>query len=248
MPNSFTVFPNVLPGNVTIGGNLTVSGDQLRIGAAAPFVRVGKDSSALLVLSQNLGFDENTQDSAGSQSWGIMSHVGGVPDGIRRKNTAGTVQDTSLGYPVFVDYTLHNHTGTTTEDTIYSKTIPANTLGANGALRVRVFLTFSVQGAGTTTFRIKFGGITVLSFTVTNNTDARMIEAELINQNSASVQIEYGYMLDISTGAIQGAQGTSNVNTAADATLAVTVQSSATTDSQNFQEGYAAQLNSFGPV
>lgn len=66
---------------------------------------------------------------------------------------------------VYTDVTVAN---TTTETDLISYLVPANTLGTNNAIRIRVIIS-SIKnagpGAGTITFRVKFGNGTLLTST-----------------------------------------------------------------------------------
>ncbi len=248
MPNSYTVFPGVILGNVTITGNLTVSGDQVRIGAAIPYVRIGKRFSNQAMHSLNLQFDAATRDDSAATAIGLFNNTTGSLLETDRSNTAGTIRAEAAVSAILTDYTDHTHTGTVTEDTIYSKLIPANTLGPNGGLLLRFWILYQVQGATASTLRVKLGGVAMhtLTFTTTGN---RLFEVVLTNRNAASSQISRLSVITVDAGTIGGqTPGGGAVDTALDQTLALTIQNGATTDSQQFRDMHVSQLNSFGPV
>src|SRR5271156_3253975 len=70
---------------------------------------------------------------------------------------------------LFKDGAIHNHTGTTTEDTIYTTTILANTLGTTGVLRGSLGFAALAQGAGVTTVRVRFGGTAFAVFNLASS-------------------------------------------------------------------------------
>lgn len=75
LPNSYTVLPNIIPGNVSIGGTLTISGDTLRLGSAPPFVRLQRRDANFGLVSFNWDRIAVASDVAGSgsASWGMIA-------------------------------------------------------------------------------------------------------------------------------------------------------------------------------
>lgn len=249
MPNSFTVFPNVLPGNVTIGGNLTVSGDVVRIGAAAPFTRIGKDNNGAAMFSTNLDNTLGVKDSAGVASFVESLQAAGA--NIRQiiMNGLGTTYQPAVPSVLFTDYTTHaNHTGTTTEDTIYSKTIRAGAIGASGALLVRVLIATGSQGAPNTTLRIKLGANFSLNVAFNTGGDNFLFEAVIANQNAIAVQAGFINTTDFAAKTRGGATAAGTTDTSADQTLSVTLQNGTNTDVQTPQFISVELVNSYGPV
>jgi len=74
MSNSYAVVPNILPGNVTIGGNLTVGGNVIRIGAAAPFARIGKTTAGIIPVGSAF-FSQNLTEDLASRDDGAQAAV-----------------------------------------------------------------------------------------------------------------------------------------------------------------------------
>lgn len=247
MPNGYSVVPNVLPGNVTIGGNLTVSGDQIRIGAASPFTRLGKDSFGNPVYSFNLAFDEATLDNAANVGLGLLLPVGNGGALLSKVNTAGHAQSVALAHPILTDYTRHTHTGDTAEDTIYSKLIRGGTIGSNGGLLVRLAYQPSVQGGVATTVRYKFGGTAMASESFTAASNGRVMTVQISNRNAQNNQTITQW-LNVDGAAPAVLVSTGGIDTSADITFSITAQNGANTDSQNFEWCHVMLLNSFGPV
>src|SRR6266436_677857 len=95
------------------------------------------------------------------------------------------------GYKLLlVDNAIHAHTGTTTEDTIYTTVINGNTLGVNGILRGTIKFLVSAQGAPSTTIAVRFGAGQILT-SVFPTTNANVLFAFTIgNRAATNSQIE----------------------------------------------------------
>lgn len=246
MPNSFTVVPNIIPGNVTIGGTLTVGGEELRVGAGIPFVRIGRDTSSRGGISWNYDMQTGAKDSGPTSAAFLNVAVDPVNPSYLRINPANTSRTEALSTGIFTDYVAHNHTGTTTEDTIYTKTIPANTMGANGALRGFLRWSSSSQGATNTTIRIKLGTSVVLITFAT--VDSFFVDFLFANQNAANANVNHFTRVALSTGTVTGGGGATSQDTSVDTTFSITVTNGTSTDAQQFQAMGVQQFNSFGPV
>lgn len=147
---------------------------------------------------------------------------------------AGSPLET-VGLPImaFLNAVSVAHTGTTTEDTQFTTTIPANLLRTNGQLRLWLYVSVAAQGATATTIRVRYGGVVVASFTFATVAD-RILELVIANQGSAGAQ-RNGARLDTNN----AVPAFSFLSTAVDSTVAqalsVTVQNGTSTDSQTFQ-------------
>jgi hypothetical protein len=247
MPNGYAVVPNVLPGNVTIGGNLTVAGDQIRIGAAAPFTRVGKDAGGRMMFSVNLLNDLVSRDNAGLPAQGLFSDAAYAFLFRKNLNAAGTVFTPAQPEAWLADFSQHAHTGTVTEDTIYSKVLPGGMIGANGGLRVRVVMTDSSQLGVNTTVRFKLGGTTFLTVTF-NVITAFLWDFYIANRGAANSQVIQGLQTILGTGVVSVINTTLAKDTTADQTFAVTAQNGTASDAQSFDEAHVELVNSYGPV
>ncbi len=95
---------------------------------------------------------------------------------------------------------------TTTETSIYSFSIPANTLGATGGIRLSLGgdgLNNDPLGTGTLKVRVKLGGVTVLvteAMDLTNSADAFKLALQVWLLNSATGAQKWSAKLDINTG------------------------------------------------
>lgn len=247
MPNSYSVVPNVLPGNVTVGGDLTITGSVIRLGSGPPFARLARAGGGNLLLTNNLASDLVTRDDAAQAANVLDMFQSTAPVLVRRMNAAGNFNDAALTLPIFTDYTQHAHTGTVTEDTIYTKVIRGGIIGANGGLHIRMFLSASAQGAPATTFRFRFGAVLCESDAITA-TSARWYEFYLWNQNAANSNRHLLRVHNLTTNALSNANGTDTFDFSVDQTLNITVQNGTATDTQTFLTVGAQLINSFGPV
>lgn len=247
MPNGYAVVPNILPGNVTVGGNLTIAGDQLQIGATSPFVRLGKPNVAGMLLSHNVQFDAASKDVNTSFAF-ALTHDSTQPQLIfRRSNAAAGVVIQTPPTAIFTDYTAHDHTGTVTVDTIYSKIIRGGLLGANGGLRWRCMMSTVAQGATNTVVSFNLGATLIVNWPFTALQDLAF-DVYLANTGALNAQWRHGLTINMSTGAQNPNSGAHAVDTSVDQTFSVTVQNGAATDHQVFRFLAVELINSFGPV
>ena len=66
----------------------------------------------------------------------------------------------------FKDNTTHVHTGTVTEDVVYTNVISGGQLGTNGVIRATIVFTPTVQGAGGTNIFVRYGGAVVITYNI----------------------------------------------------------------------------------
>jgi hypothetical protein len=229
MSNGYTAVPAIIPGNLTVNGLLTVASDAgIQIGAAAPFVRLFKDSGPGLGLSINVQTDEATRDSAGTPAH-ILRYSAILSNTFHGFiNSVGTLTNRRIDETLAQDGTAVGNTGNTTENTTRSKVIPANSLGADGALVLEWFVTGIAQGGVATTFRVKLGGTLIFS---TTDTTAEVVSFRLVflNLNATNSQWVSGHLAKatVVTGASPGIFA---IDTTVDETLSCTIQNGAVGD------------------
>lgn len=149
--------------------------------------------------------------------------------------------------------------GTTVETTIVSFTVPGNSMGTNGTVRLTVAGTFVASAIATTfTLRIKFGGTTIYqdvspSIGVSATLRAWSIDVHIVNANSASSQTGGGEVsvsaasaATTGVGALAAALtggpvrlGSSAIDTTADQALLVTVAHSSNSASSSTVRTFA---------
>src|SRR5260370_715643 len=137
MSNGYSAVPNIIAGNATITGTLTVTGDGgIRIGSAAPFVRLFKDGAARLALSMNLGTDLSTRDVTTQLAHDLAMGEPGYSPRLFEYNPLGTLLSSMLDRTLGINGTLAVNTGNVTENTVGDVLIPGNTLGPHGSLKI----------------------------------------------------------------------------------------------------------------
>lgn len=112
-------------------------------------------------------------------------------------------------------------TGTTTETSAYQLTIPANSMGAEGSLRIS-FLQGHTDSGNNKTIRVKFGNSSPLVLTgITSAVDSNANTIVIQNMGATNIQEAHASLFAISTGT---ALVTSAVDTTVDQLLEVTLQ------------------------
>jgi len=228
--NSYTATPGIVAGALTVNGPITSLSDAgITIGAGAPFVRLFKSTIPSLDLTWNLGTDRNTRDNAGQIATEILADNSANALRGTQRNAAGTLLNFQFDQTIAQDGTPVTNTGNVTENTIYSKLIPANTLGPHGALIIEFQFIGNVQGATGTTWRLKLGGTTVISEVrvATVNSMWRVV----VQQSNATGAQRWNQNEITSASVASAFTTTSAIDMTGDQTLALTIQSGATTDS-----------------
>lgn len=127
----------------------------------------------------------------------------------------------------------------TNENTLATITIPANAMGANGAVRIYTLWTVN-NNANAKTARIKFGGTTYESLTLANNTNF----ADLVivgNRGVTNSQVGFPSNHTNPFGLINSAAASSAVDTTAAVTILLTAQKATGSDTMTL-EGYIVEL------
>jgi len=230
--NGYTAVPAIIPGPLTVNGLLTVNSDLgIRIGGSAPFVRLFKSAVPNLGLSYNLGTDEATLDTPGTRAQELALIADGRSPFTKEFNPGGGAFFAQLDRTIALNGTLVGHTGTVTEDTIYSVTIPGNTLGVDGALIVEVIIQNVAQGGVNTAFRVKYGAGIVAQY-LTAVAQSRQIRAVMQNANATGSQKAWGFSID-NVATLLLSDNTPAVDSTVDQVLSFTIQNGTATDSQN---------------
>jgi hypothetical protein len=245
MPNSYSTIPNILPGDVSIGGNLIVNGNLLRLGSAPGFLRLQwKPAEADFTWN----FEEGTGNRDTNSDGMCALHLTASGSGPfwERGNINGNIRFEALPTVIYTRYSNIPHTGTTTEDTIDTATIRPIFMGPDGGLHLRFHVNHSTQGGTVTTVRVKFGGTLMGSYTVAAPQLIRC-EVTIYNRSSQSAQIvtfdRWSSVLAPSPSELQTSVITANVND-----ITVTVQNGVVGDVQSWRSCIVSQENSFGPV
>lgn len=135
--------------------------------------------------------------------------------------------------PFLADYVSHTNTGTSTEQTIYSKTLNGNTLGTTKGLRVTIDLFANVQGGTSTLLRLRLGGNIMFQLGVTT-TGFKRIVAFIGNTASANAQNISVMYVDVGGAAQSAVVNAAGVDTTINQVLTITADSGVNGDSQTF--------------
>jgi len=227
--NGYSATPGIVAGALTVNGPITSLSDAgIRIGAAAPFVRLFKDSVPGLGASYNLGSDAATRDNTGLGASEFFTNDSLNSPSVRILNPVGSLFFRAFDTTLAQDGTAVNNTGSITENTVKSKVIAANTLGANGALIVEVTLTSSSQSVTPTAFRLRLGG-TQIAILTTATATGTVLRAVVAAGNATNVQNTYMFMLQNNL-APPTLNTTTALDTTVDQTLALSIQNGTATD------------------
>lgn len=131
------------------------------------------------------------------------------------------------------------HTGTTDETTLATVTIPADIMGANGAIELLPLYDYT-NSANTKTLRAKFGGGLVYSIATTTTTSCQM-QYIVRNANGKSAQVAQASSGSSGMGAVASSLLTGSINTANAVSLTITGQLANSGETINLR-GYIVRL------
>lgn len=139
---------------------------------------------------------------------------------------------------IFKSTAAIGHTGTISNDVIYTVPIPASILGTNGTLRITVNLQPTVQtGAGNSVIFMTFGGTQVLQATVTAASFPNVIHSNLSNRGATNSQICNTVTLaQAGPSNIQMSNVASAIDTTVLQNLVISIQNFVVGDNQTFHQ------------
>lgn len=156
--------------------------------------------------------------------------------------TAVPTGSAGLTYPLAQSGAAVTGAADTNENTLATITVPANTLGANGAIRVTVF--WSVNNNGNVkTGRVRFSGAAgtvYATHTLTSSTGGMLI-ATIQNANATNAQVGASVGHSFGGGFGGGGGATSAVDTTASTTVVITGQKATAGDTFTMT-GYLAEV------
>lgn len=123
-----------------------------------------------------------------------------ITDGGTGASTArGAAANLGTWYVLAASGVAQSHTGTITETTKATITVPAGAMGANGALRI-TWIWSANNDASSKATRVRFGGIsgTIFLQDAMANVTGRRTQCEIHNRNAANSQV--GFVLGGGTG------------------------------------------------
>lgn len=172
-----------------------------------------------------------------------------TPDGKLYVTVAGAAGSTSpAGAPGFAtvlaqSFVAASGAADTNENALATITVPANTLGANGGVRVHTFWTFT-NNANNKIIRVRFGGAAGTAYigSVLASRSSAMAVTVINNRNATNSQAGNSLGTDSSGGALSGgAIVTSSVDTTASTTIVISGQKATGTDTLTL-EGYLVEV------
>lgn len=212
-----TVAGSNLSGTNTGDQTITLTGDVTGTGTGsfATTIGAGKVTNAMLAGSIDLT----------SKVTGALP----IANGGTGATTAQAAQAALKGpYILAASAVASSVTGTATETTLATITLPANSMGANGIVRVITAWTHT-NSANNKTLRMKFGGTSYLNSNVTTNATSR-VETQISNRNATGSQVGHSPSATASFSSSGSAIVTSAVDTTASVTLLITGQLATTSE------------------
>ena len=148
----------------------------------------------------------------------------------------GTVatKEQSYGRQILVDNTQHANTASSTsENTVFTATIPANSIGANGTIEIRI-LTAWPSSANNKTYKVKLNGNIVQTVVATTSNIGQWM-CMIHNRNATNSQVLVGPTSSTGAGLGYGTSGsglqTYAIDMTASVTITVTIQNATSTES-----------------
>jgi hypothetical protein len=119
-------------------------------------------------------------------------------------------------------------TQSTSEITLTTINVPANSMGTKGRLEIDADFTYPTS-ANVKTLKGKFGGSTLWSSTPTNTTSTKLTKLVITNRGAFNSQ-RHSENHYTSSGAVGAGNGTASIDTSASADITLTVQLSVATE------------------
>lgn len=152
-----------------------------------------------------------------------------IGEHIAQHQILGVNKAGGASYAVDIGGSGTSHTGSTAETTLGTVTLAANTMGANGLLRVTSFWTMTGT-ANTKTPRVKFGGTTISGNASMAATLSQSV-ISIVNNKTAATQTATGLGSATGLGNIAATSLSLAIDTTADVTILFTGQLANSADS-----------------
>ena len=193
MPNSYTVTPNIVIGNLTVTGKMYVLGNELKVGAAAPYVRLMNLPPNTGGWSVNLQPDYITRDNPALAGLSFEQNVTSRVLLTRTVDPAGNVILADPARIFWSDKGTHPVTGVTGLQTFASKLVNGSEIGPAGSLLLRFAGIAQTSPTGTSQIGVSFGGNNMPVLTIPAAVSVGFwVEALIVNQNNNALQIYTG--------------------------------------------------------
>lgn len=134
---------------------------------------------------------------------------------------------------VLVKNVTSSNAGNTNENTVYTGTIPANSIGPNGHFEIHVLQSFTTPAnTNSKTLKVKFGTDVLINRALTTAALSDRVDYAIYNRNSMSSQVATGATAGNSVfgGTSGNALATYSINTAAAITVTITLQNAVAGD------------------
>lgn len=135
-------------------------------------------------------------------------------------------------------------TGTTVETLIYSQVIPAHSVGPRGVILMRVLCSTTVSNTNTKTFRLKLGGVTLASGSLTSVLTAGSTYV-IYAMGAENSQASHPGLFTAQT-TTGSALATSSIDMTVDQTLSITVQLQNSADNATLVGANMQVLTAYG--
>jgi hypothetical protein len=153
----------------------------------------------------------------------VFPIVDPVNQEMKNRSVLNFLKDRQIPYVIAASGAKLSNTGSTTENTLVTVSIPANAMGPNGYLRV-VTLWTAIGNTNTKTARVRFGGTEFMAIAHTTATQIGT-HHELIIQNRNSLAAQITPTASISwSSQYNGAPVTGTVDTSAAQDLTITAR------------------------
>jgi hypothetical protein len=162
----------------------------------------------------------------------LANQLRGTWNTIKAAQTAITTLQTKGAKTIISTSTAVAHTGTATETTLFTGTVPANSIGATGTLEFRTLFS-ATNNANVKTFRIKVNGTTIAQLSLASLASNYSV-SRIINRTLSS-QIAPATTSNTAAHGSTGTLATYAFNTAANLTITVTMALATTTDTTTLE-------------
>jgi hypothetical protein len=256
MPNSYTAVPSIIPGNLTVNGNMNATGNvtsgiavkglQIQQTTDAAVQRMSTSAIGGSAFSVNMLTDGASRDVGTKSAWAMAFDPAAGTLKHRLINAAGGAMDMASRLTVAAVGSQITTTGIVASIAQYGATMRANVMGAHGGLRMRAVFTVNALVSASIPLNIQLGGVTIVSVAL-NATGLWAIEALVLNQ--ALTNSQRGVLWVYRNGVAPALSvGTSAVDTTADQAFQAVAVMGNVGDSITANHGETEFLNTFGPV
>ena len=201
--------------------------------------RIASFGAGLLAARPTPETTSGVADWTGVMYWATDTHQVFRWSGTTWVDITASVPGGFGGSKIICDGVPHTMAIDTTVQTIYTGVVPANSLGATGGLRGRIFYNLSVSASKSIGVVINFGGTSVILLTANSTGRAGVVDFSIINQNDTGKQSLVITTIDNSNTTVSSYNIGVTVDTTVNQTLSITAQKTQATDSGIFINGYA---------